>query len=120
MNDKTLLQTIKTLVETERSLGLSILKFICEIEKRKCYADLGFSSLFLYLTKELKYSESDAYKRIESAKLLKEFPVIEAKIKSGEITPTNLSLVASSLKKLNIQDQNKKLAVIDSIQNKTK
>ncbi len=57
-----------------------------EIERRKCYATLGHSSLFTFLTQELKCSEGEAYRKIAPARLLKAFPVIAKKIEKGDLT----------------------------------
>ncbi|MDR3607908.1 MAG: HNH endonuclease signature motif containing protein [Oligoflexia bacterium] len=55
-----------------------------EIESRKLFCALGFSSPFEYAVKELGYSESAALLRIDSMRLLKELPHVEAQIQSLE------------------------------------
>ncbi len=120
ISNEKLLSEIKKLAVCERKVGLEILKYICEVERRKCYIDLGYSGLFSYLTKELKYDESSAYKKIESAKLLKEYPHLEEKIAAGSITPTNLTILATTLKKNGVTDKAKKLEIISANENKSK
>jgi len=34
-----------------------------EIEKRRIHLDMGYSSLFVFLTKHLKYNDGSAYRR---------------------------------------------------------
>ncbi|MFN8369783.1 MAG: HNH endonuclease [Bacteriovoracaceae bacterium] len=118
--DKNLLNEIKIQFANERNIGLFILKLMCEIEKRKCYASLGHSSLFQFLTEELKCSEGEAYRKIASAKLLKEFPSIAEKIEKGDLTTTNLGIISGFIKKTQETNKNKKLELIHIAQNKSK
>ena len=94
-NDNDLILKIKTLVHKERELTSEILHYFREVERRRLYAKRGYSSLFEFATKELKYSESQAQRRISAMRLLKELPVIEEKIKSGELSLTVISQAQS-------------------------
>jgi ribosome biogenesis protein Nip4 len=94
LTDTQLLDLIKGKVLQERKLGAEILRLLCELERRKVYADLGYSSLFLYLTKGLHYSESDAWRKIQAAKLLADFPEIEVKIEEGSLNLSSLTTAA--------------------------
>jgi hypothetical protein len=118
LNDKTLLRDAKKLVHEERECTVTILYHLKEIERRRLFADLGFGSLFEYVTKELGYTESAAARRINSARLLNEIPAIDKKISNGEISLTNLSKAAKLFKR-NSLDQTTKKSIISQIENKS-
>jgi hypothetical protein len=79
LTDKVLIEDTKVLVSKEREVLVQLLHHIKEIDSRKLYSDLGYSSLFAYLTKGLEFSESPACRRISAARLLKSHPEIENK-----------------------------------------
>ena len=59
-SDALLLSDLKTLVAKERELLIEVLNHLKEVEVRRLYLARGYSSLFSYMTDELKYSESSA------------------------------------------------------------
>ena len=61
--------------------------------------DLGYHSLFDYAVKSLGYSEDQAYRRIQAMRAIKEIPELAAKLNSGAISLTNLSMAQNVLKK---------------------
>ena len=85
LTDKNLLDQTKDLVQKERSLTVKILHHLQEIEKRKLFSDLNYSSLFEYATKHLGYSESAASRRISAMRLIKNLSEAESKIESGKL-----------------------------------
>ena len=70
-----------------------LLHHLKEIDKRKLYCDLKYSSLFAYCIGELGYSEGAAQRRIVAARELALMPEIEKKIEEGKLNLTNISLV---------------------------
>ncbi|MDR3606696.1 MAG: HNH endonuclease signature motif containing protein [Oligoflexia bacterium] len=86
LSDSALLSQTKSLVREETRLTTEILYHLREIEARKLFCALGYSSLFEYAVKELGYSESAAQLRIDSMRLLRELPQVEAQVQSGELT----------------------------------
>ena len=95
LSDDVLLAITVELVSREREITLSVLHHLREVERRSLYAARGYSSLFEYAVKELKYSEGSAYRRISSMRLLKEIPELEEKIEKGLI---GLSVLAQAQK----------------------
>jgi len=83
------------LVREETRLTLEILHHLREIEARKLYAERGHSSLFEYATRELRYSESAAQRRIASMRALRELPELEKKIETGDLKLTQVAQVQS-------------------------
>lgn len=75
-------ETLKNLVAQERQYTFLILNKLNELDLNRTYCELGYFSLFDYCTHELKYSSDQAYRRIASARLLKNTPEITKKVGS--------------------------------------
>jgi hypothetical protein len=93
-----LISRTEKLARSERKITHLILLHINEIESRRLYADLGFDGMFSFLTKHLAYSESSAYRRLQSARLLKQIPEIAEKLETGSLNLTQLTQVQKCLK----------------------
>jgi hypothetical protein len=120
LTDKVLLADTKSLVSKETEISLKILHHLREIEKRRLFSDLGYGSLFEYAVRELGYSEPSASRRIQSARLLKDFPELEKKISDGSLTMTNVAQAAQAFKNENITDPIVKKTILKHIENTTK
>lgn len=90
LSDHSLLTATLRLAREERALLTMVLWHLREIEARRLFSSLGYSSLFAYAQGELGYSEDQAQRRIAAMRLLRELPGIEKKISSGALTLTNL------------------------------
>ena len=84
--DAELVGDIQCLVQLETETTIKILHYLREIEIRHIYLERGYSSLFVWAVKELKYSDGAAQRRIQSMRLLKTFPELEGKIESGDLS----------------------------------
>ncbi|WP_408096165.1 HNH endonuclease [Peredibacter sp. HCB2-198] len=113
--NKILLSDTKKLVGAEREATVKLLHHLKEIDKRKLYCDLKYSSLFAYCVNELGYSEGAAQRRIVAARALAEIPEIESKIENGSLNLTNISLVNQF-----IEDPIQKLEAFKEVENLTK
>jgi len=82
LSNNDLLNQFNKLVRTERKITHLVLLYIAEIETRKIYADLGFDGMYAYLTRGLGYSEGSAYRRLQSARLLKQVPRVAEKVEA--------------------------------------
>ena len=80
LTDKTLLADTRFLVTRERELLTKVLHHLKEIDRRKLYSDLGYSSMYDFCIRHLGYAEASAHRRIKAARLLEEIPEIEKKI----------------------------------------
>ncbi|MDR3606882.1 MAG: HNH endonuclease signature motif containing protein [Oligoflexia bacterium] len=98
LSDSDLLSQTKSLVREETRLTTEVLHHLREIEARKLFCALGFSSLFEYAVRELGYSEASAQRRIASMRLLKELPQVEDKIKNGDLSLTVVAQAQSFFK----------------------
>ena len=98
MKNEELLTAVRTLVKEERRVTRAILEHINEVERRRLFAELGFSSVFDWLVRDLGYSESAAYRRIQAARVLRAVPEAAAKIESGALALTTLSKVQTLIR----------------------
>ncbi len=110
-------------VRSERKITNAILRDIVFSEDRKLHLELGFSSLFDWLTRGHGYSESAAQRRIQAARLLRSIPSISDKLESGATNLTNISRAQTVFRaqektgvKLSTED---KMQAIEQIENKS-
>ncbi|QDK45180.1 hypothetical protein DOM22_08430 [Bdellovibrio sp. ZAP7] len=98
ISNSELVGRLEKLAQSERKLTHVILCHINEMESRRLYAELGFDSMFRYLTTHLKYSEDAAYRRLSAARLLKKSPEVAERLEDGRLTLTQLTQVQSALR----------------------
>jgi len=128
LSDDVLIERLKKLVREEREILMSVLHHLREVERRRLFSKYQCGSLFAYAVAELKYSESQADRRISAMRLLrdvpqKDTPQLEAKITSGTLSLTNLVLAQtlfSKEKKAGRQmDAEAKLTVLSQLENQS-
>ena len=118
LSDQMLLSSMESLVAQERDLLTSILHHLREIEARKLFCDLGYSSLFDYATRKLGYSNDQAQRRISAMRALKEIPQIEEKIESGALSLTTISMAQSFFRAEKVPLQ-KKIEILRRLEHKS-
>jgi hypothetical protein len=69
---------------TERALLVEFLAYLGELDARKVYLGLGFSSTFAFCTDYLGLTRSSAFRRTTAARLLVRFPVAADYGRRGE------------------------------------
>lgn len=116
ITDKQLLKDIKLLAERERKITSEFLQHLKEIERRKLFSEIGYPSLFKYLTKELGFSDPGAVRRINASRILKEIPEIQEKYEKGLLNLTHLSKAQEKFKMLNLKDSNRKKEILYAIE----
>lgn len=97
-NDE-LIARLELLATKERRASLAVLYHLIELDRRELYRELGYSSLFDYCTRKLKFSEGGAQRRIVAARLLREHPELGELLIQGQVTLSSLSTAAQGLKK---------------------
>lgn len=90
VSDADLLLRTDRLVKQETHITTAILHHLREIDDRKLYAEKNCDSLFTYCTRVLRYSESQAHRRITAARLLRQIPDLDKKIEDGRLTLSNI------------------------------
>ena len=99
LSDNSLLESTRDLAAKEREITLSILHHLREVERRRLFAVLGYSSLHEYCRQDLHWSEGSAHRRISSMRLLKELPELEKKLETGILNLSLLSQAQSFLRR---------------------
>lgn len=106
-----LLKNIKSLTPSElrdrtgriashsRKVDAVLIEYIAEIERRKAYIDWGFSSLYVFLTSELKLSGSSAYRRMQAAYAILQIPELKCEIEAGSLNLTQICAVQTAVKR---------------------
>ncbi|MGE3261622.1 MAG: HNH endonuclease [Bacteriovoracia bacterium] len=85
-SDDQLLESTWQLARAERRLVTALLHHLNEIALRRLYAKESYPSLFEYCVRVLRFSESQAQRRICAARLMREFPEMEEKLQKGDLT----------------------------------
>ncbi len=119
LSDKDLLISIDESVKLEKAQTIIVLRHLQEINRRRLFAELGYSSLFCYCNEHLKYSKAESYLRIQAMKLLKDVPLVEKKLESGSLTLTQAGELFSYFKEnsnLSIED---KTILINKVENQS-
>lgn len=93
-----LISNMQNLAKSERKISHLVLLHILEIQARRIYAEIGYESLFGYLTRCLGYCEASAYRRIQSARLLGQIPEISEGSESGSLNLSQLTQVQKCIK----------------------
>lgn len=81
LSDSLLLDNVRAIKNVEDQAIADFVLYLAEVDSRKLYREVGFSSLFSYCTSSitesgLGYSESSAFRRIQAARSLKDNPEI--------------------------------------------
>jgi 5-methylcytosine-specific restriction endonuclease McrA len=114
-----LLIGIKSLTAKERKITSLIIEHLEEIERRKLYCDLKYSSLFKYCVQELGYSEDQACRRINAMRVVKKMPEVKTEIDSGAVTLTTLNIFSSAANELEL-NKKEKSDLMDRFKGKSK
>ncbi|NUM89046.1 MAG: hypothetical protein HUU37_07570 [Bdellovibrionales bacterium] len=114
LTDKALLEETENLVRKERQLLGVILRHLREIERRRLFSALGYSSLFTYCVGRLRFSEDEACRRISAMRLHRELPEVEG----APISLTNLSRAESVFRREKFSRE-KKITILRELENKS-
>jgi hypothetical protein len=101
MSDDALMGRLKANRSRENEILVEILNDLIEVEGRGLYLKRGFSSVYEFCLKELKYSESEALLRINAMRLIRAVPEAEEKIEGGDLSLTNAAEVGRQINREN-------------------
>jgi hypothetical protein len=118
LTDDKLLESITRLATQEREILVQVLQHLREIERRRLFAALGFSSLFTYAVGKLGYSEDQAQRRIAAMRLLRDIPELETKVESGALNLTQLGMARAAFQRQAFAQEDK-LQLLEKISGKT-
>ena len=97
--DQVLLEQTRMLARHEQALQLCVLDHLREIEARRLYLRLGYSSLFDYTVRELHYTEAAAWRRIKAMRLCRETRGVRERLQDGSLNLSNAALLQNSFER---------------------
>ena len=89
LGDQQLLEQTRRLAANQRCLEVHILDHLDEIDRRGLALRRGFSSLFDYAVRELRFSDAAAQRRIQAMRLCRRHGWVRASLQSGELSMTS-------------------------------
>ena len=75
LSDKQLFGDLKKFSGKEQEACVPVLLYLIVVEDRRLFTEEGFSSMFSLCTEGLKYSKGAAHRRIQSARVIREYPI---------------------------------------------
>lgn len=99
LSDDDLRTTAEKIAAYNRRAEAALIEHLAEIERRRVFSAWGFKSMYDYVTRELKYSGSSAYRRIEAARAFRQIPEIKTEIENGGLKLTQICDVQSAINK---------------------
>lgn len=120
ITDMELLKMADRSAASIREKTLELLELLTEIDKRKLYCELSYSSLFNYIVAELKFSESQAaiYNNIIKAQILI-LPHTRDKIEKGSLSLFAAGAAAKVIRRDKITDTDQSLTIIQKMEGMT-
>jgi 5-methylcytosine-specific restriction endonuclease McrA len=113
-SNRQLLAGVKNLVGQECNTTAHLIAHVGEIEARGLHLEEGCPSMFTYCTEVLHLSESVAYRRIDAARIAREYPVIFEKLAEGSVNLTTVLILGPCLTPENHRD------LLEAAQHKSK
>lgn len=98
MNNREIGTRLGELIKNERRITNEILQLLNQAEAQSTYLELGYASLFDWLTKGFGYSNAAAYRRIQAARLLRSVPEVREKLETGVVNLTTLCQASAAIK----------------------
>lgn len=95
---------LKVAVADERRSMRAVLSNLAELDARRLFVGRGFPSAFIYCTRELKYGEGAAYKRVQAARAVRSFPKLLDMLEEGLLPLSTIAAISSHLKTENFND----------------
>ena len=89
LGDQQLLEQTRRLAANQRCLEVHILDHLDEIDRRGLALRRGFSSLFDYAVRELRFSDAAAQRRIQAMRLCRRHGWVRACLQSGALSMTS-------------------------------
>ncbi|MEO7033724.1 MAG: hypothetical protein ABI548_07580 [Polyangiaceae bacterium] len=85
LRDEQLMSALSGLVKTGNALNADVLAHLAELDERKLFLELGFSSLFAYCMELLGMDESSAGRRITAARVCRNYPEVFVRVARGAL-----------------------------------
>ena len=102
VSDDTLHFNTLSAAKNEKSATLYLLEQLAEVDQRRLYATLAYSSLWEYVHKALGYSEAQASERVNAMRVMVKVPEVRAELESGKLTLTSTAKLAAHARRENL------------------
>src|SRR4051794_25466105 len=96
-NARILTDRLAELLRREQASMADFLVALADFDRRGAWLELGYSSLFYFLPRELRLSKGSAYYRKTAAELVQRFPEIVEPMRDGRLCITSLVPLAKVL-----------------------
>lgn len=93
LSDETLLGKVEAFAETERFSLIDLIIHLGELDQRDACQKKGYSSVFAYLTRRLGFAESDAIRRVRTARAARKYPSILRMLAGGELHMVSVAML---------------------------
>ena len=97
LSDAILARDLRTAASGERASTAVLLAHIAEFDARRLYLPAGYPSMYAYCVENLGLSEDSALKRIQAARVAREFPAILPALADGRVHLSAVLLLAPHL-----------------------
>src|SRR5262245_3984400 len=104
LSDDALLSGLDALCAEGHRLTARTIAYLVEVEHRSLHLKAACSSLFDFCVRRLGLSEGAAYRRITAARLVKDHPQLLARIETGEVHLSTLTLLRDHLTVENVDE----------------
>jgi 5-methylcytosine-specific restriction endonuclease McrA len=120
LTDTQLHNKLLLLAKKVKLLDMEIINHLQEMEVRKLYSEYGYTSLYDYCLRALKFSEDQSYRRIKSMRLAEEMPIVKESLKSGDLTIANATMLGSLFDKIPDVPEDEKIKIVNKAVGKSK
>lgn len=101
LSDQALASGLASAAARERASTAELISYIAEFDRRQLYRGAGYASMHLYCERKLHLSADAAYKRITTARVARDFPVILEALADGRLNVTMVNLLSPHLSQEN-------------------
>lgn len=124
LSDHELIARTEHLVEQERQIVQVLIWHLQEIQDRKLFLAMEYTSMYECLIGHFKMSDTTAYGRIKVLKVMEDIPQVSESLKNGELNISSIALAHSFIEKHQKVtgeelSQNDKVELMESLKNKT-
>jgi 5-methylcytosine-specific restriction endonuclease McrA len=93
LSDSDFIDQMVSTAGVEHSSTIKMLHFINDLERRKLFLDLGYSSVFDYCVRRIKYSSSQAGRRIQAARCCRRYPQFFGYLRTREVCLMTVAMI---------------------------
>jgi 5-methylcytosine-specific restriction endonuclease McrA len=92
-DDKEFIHQFEMIAGIEHGATIKMLHFINDLERRKAFLELGYSSVFDFCVRKIKYSSSQAGRRIQAARCCRRYPEFFGYLRNREVCIMTLAMI---------------------------